>query len=624
VQKHPKIFCLVVVLTTCLFVWNAAQGNIALDEANDSLPSAIQFPSWKMWWVYVVVALLLTSLFLTWRLFELKRQKLKRELELEHLEAEKFKELDSIKSRFFTNISHEFRTPLTLILGQIERLQATISEGEAASDLEIMQRSAQRLHGLINQLLGLSKLESGQMRLHVRKENIVSLTSRYLQSFESLATKRNIKLAFFAEKENIPLFADRDKFEIILFNLLSNAFKFTKDGGRIEVKAAGPAITPEDGTEMVSITVSDNGCGIPREDIPLIFERFYQADDGHNDGLEGTGIGLALVKELVGLHHGRITLDSRVSKGTSFVVYLPADRNQFRPDELVVEADEISVDQDADKVFGMPVVDLGRGRALAINDRHLLLVVEDNDDLRNYIRKCLTEDYCVLESRHGEEGFGMALANIPDLVITDVMMPQMDGHEFCRRLKADERTSHIPVILLTARAASEDKLEGLQFGADDFITKPFNMQELKVRIRNLIGQRERLRERYKSRYLYAGVVNTDPSFRHVSSDEAFLLKARDFITRNLSDPELSVEQFSAHMAMSHSQFYRKLKALVDSTPSEMVRTFRLQRAAELLAHRTGNVSEIAYIVGFNNPSYFAECFRKHFGCLPSEYKSTTI
>ena len=640
------------------------------EEADARLAITILPPPWKSWWAYVIYLLLLVSLFLAWRLYDLKRLRLKRELALEHLEAEKLKELDSIKSRFFTNISHEFRTPLTLILGQIERLRATIREGEAATDLDMMQRSARRLHNLINQLLNLSKLESGQMKLHVCEENITALVARYLQSFESLAKKRRIELAFHSAREVMPLFVDRDKVEIILFNLLSNAFKFTPDGGRIAVRVAGPAMAADVGPEMVSIAVSDSGCGIPQEKIPCIFDRFYQVGDTHDTGLEGTGIGLALVRELVGLHHGHITVDSKVGAGTSFVVFFPVGQDHFCGNELAVKPAPSPALSDLAPALSSPAGgdigtapalsdpgpvlpafaggDIGTattlsdpgpalpataggtgstapaglpgaGRASTTDARPLLLVVEDNDDLRTYIRECLQEDYCLQEARQGEEGLGAATASIPDLVISDVMMPHMDGHEFCRRLKADERTCHIPVILLTARAALEDKLEGLQTGADDFITKPFNAQELKVRIRNLISQRERLKKSYKSRYLMAG-AGTANLFSHlVSSDDKFLMKATDFITRNLSDPALSIDRFSEHMAMSHSQLYRKLRALVDSTPSEMIRSLRLQRAAELLVRHTGNISEIAYEVGFNNPSYFSECFRKHFGYLPSEY-----
>lgn len=599
-------------------------------ETETSLAFTIPPPPWKNRWAYPVYVLLFACIFLAWRLYELKRLGLKRELELEHLEAEKLKELNGIKSRFFTNISHEFRTPLTLIMGQAERMRKTITDGALTEGLDMVQRSARRLHNLINQLMSLSKLESGQIQMHVRQKNIVSMVRKYMQPFESLAEKKEIELSFHSDRENILVFTDRDKVEIILFNLLSNAFKFTANGGHIAVRLSGPAMTVEDGMEMVQLAVSDNGCGIPQDKIPWIFDRFFQADDMGVAGQEGTGIGLAIVKEFVGMHRGRISVSSAVGQGSTFTVYLRMGKDHFDPDELVKESEALSETETTAKTGRKEAGKKTHRARVSPKDnsgpakekaRRLLLVVEDNDDLRTFISKCLQEDFRILEARHGEEGLEIATASIPDLVVSDVMMPHMDGYELCRKLKADERTSHIPIILLTVRAALEDRVEGFQTGADDFITKPFNMHELLVRVKNLIRQRERLKERYKSRYLFVRSGDQGVSTSGFSSDELFLAKARDFVTRNLSDPDLNIKQFSRHMAMSHSQLYRKLKALVDCTPSGMIRSFRLQLAAELIASRKGSISEIAYAVGFNNPSYFTECFRKQFGCLPSEYNA---
>jgi len=595
------------------------------NEAGTSIAITVLPPPWKTWWASVLYALLLTGLLLSWRFYDLKRQRLKQELELEHVETEKLKSLDSVKSRFYANISHEFRTPLTLILGQIDRLRPMVQELELSEDLNIMQRSAKRLHNLIDQLLNLSKLESGQMKLHTRRENIVLLINGYLQSFESLAQKKEIDLIFDPAEETILLYVDRDKIEKILYNLLSNAFKFTGKGGRIEVGVGTRACPLKDNEIMAFITVSDTGCGIPHEQLPRIFDRFFQADNSPAGEKEGTGIGLALARELVDLHHGTIAAESKLGEGTTFSVFLPVGSRHLGPDEMTDDhglstatykplesASGVSLTCNESTMEGHP----GMAEVDGKEDKPLLLVLEDHADLRTYIIKTLEKDYCVAEARNGEEGYATAREKIPDLIVSDVMMPVMDGYQFCRKLKADERTCHIPVILLTARADMEDKLEGLETGADDFLTKPFSPLELLVRIKNLINQRQRLKEKYKSRYVFAGEKDQDEM---LSSDERFLQKAGEFIRQNLADPELSVESFSGFMAMSQSQLYRKLKALVDLSPNEMIRTLRLNRAAELLAHHTGNIAEIAYEVGFNNPSYFSECFRKQFGTLPSEY-----
>jgi len=472
-------------------------------------------PPWKTWWAYSLYILFFISMIVFVLRFYLRRQRLLHNLELEQIQTEKLEELDKLKSRFFENISHEFRTPLTLILGPIDKLKSFIKDKEPKKDLDMMQRNANRLQRLINQLLNLSQIESGKMKLQVSEQNIVNLVNDYVQSFESLAKQKNIDLALNSNEEEIKIYVDKDKMEKILFNLLSNAFKFTGEDGKIEVDVTPlgppsrgdnsiPKLESADGISNapsplkrgmrgVIIKISDTGKGIPSEKLNHIFDRFYQVDDSYTKDQEGSGIGLALTKELVKLHHGEIRATSQPGEGSTFTIYLPAGKEHFKPNEII--SSDKSEYQSEDSLDQHP--ELLTHSESFINEnspsdesKPILLIVEDNADLLSYIRGYLDESYFVLEACDGEEGLQEAIKNIPDLVLSDVMMPKMDGFELCRKLKTDERTSHIPVILLTARASSESKIEGLETGADDYLSKPFDATELKIRIKNLIQQRQ--------------------------------------------------------------------------------------------------------------------------------------
>jgi DNA-binding response OmpR family regulator/nitrogen-specific signal transduction histidine kinase len=567
------------------------------------------------------------------RRYDLKRQRLKQELEIELVEAEKLKELDSMKSRFFANISHEFRTPLTLVLGPLEKVLDSVS-GEAKSNLVIMQRNARRLQHLINELLSLSKLESGQMKLHARKLNLVKVVNGYVQSFESLAKQREIALVFKSHSDDIQAYVDKEKLEKILFNLLSNAFKFTASDGRIDVEVGRSAGTrgpedpltrrPADPSDFIEIQISDTGAGISQENLPHIFDRFYQATDSYTKVQEGTGIGLALTKELIELHNGWIEVDSKVGAGTMFRIYFLSGKGHLKPGEIVTGDEPEDI-----REHSLLLSDFDENPIITPEDKEpgkekpLLLVVEDNDDLRSHIRSYLADTYRIAESVDGKMGLDRAIEEVPDLVISDVMMPIMDGIELCTRLKTDERTSHIPVVLLTARADIEDKLEGLETGADDYITKPFDARELLVRIKNLLEVRQKLRERFFREAKKIGLsALSDLSITGVSSmEQKFLVKAIGVVKTNLSDPEFTVKRFCLEMAMSNMQLHRKLVAVTGQTANRFIRSYRLSRAASLLEKRAGNVTEIAYEVGFNNLSWFAKCFQEQFGMPPSEYAS---
>ena len=559
----------------------------------------------------------------------LREQKWQHALELEQVESKKLKELDHLKSRFFANISHEFRTPLTLIMGPLEKVLSKIKDDKDKKELGIAKKYAGKLQILINNLLAISKLESGKLQLHASEIDVAKLVKSYLQAFESLAKQKNIELKFSSENEEIKAFIDREKFEQVLNNLLSNAIKFTDEGGRIEVSIGSKSTIDNRQltTDNVSISISDTGCGIPPEHIDHIFDRFYQVEHENGNYYEGTGIGLALAKELVELHHGEINVESEVGQGSTFIIILPLGKGHLKKEEIAeqdgnskmeirnlefenIESTEIN--QTIEKNIQQPATN---------NDVPILLIVEDNADMRSYIRGYFEAGFRIIEAVDGVDGYEKSVEQIPDIIISDVMMPNMDGNVFCRKVKTDERTSHIPVILLTARASKESRIEGLETGADDFITKPFDGEELQVRVKNLINQRKRLSvilER-KIQKSHSGTKLDFEDSGITSMDESFLQKVFATVKEHFTDPEFNVEAFCREIGLSRTQLHRKIKALTRQTTSGFIRTFRLKRAAELIKKKSATVAEIAYDVGFNSPSYFSECFRIYFGKLPSEF-----
>ncbi len=578
----------------------------------------------------------------------LREQKLLHELELKKLESDKLKELDKMKSRFFANISHEFRTPLTLIMRPLEKVLSKIEDTQHKKDLDIAKKYAGKLQNLINNLLTISKLESGKMQLRTSETDIVKLVSNYVQAFESLAKQKNITLNFTNGSKKINAFVDREKFEQILNNLLSNAFKFTGDEGRIEVAVTPPGPPLRGGIQPtktilqndakspplrgdgrgVKISISDTGCGIAPEHINYIFDRFYQAKQEDNSFYEGTGIGLALTKELVELHYGKIEVESEPRKGTTFTILLPLGKDHLKPEEIEVEKPEAS----KLPVFSEAMPETQEGSSTITEDimetnnkQAILLIVEDNSDMRTYIREYFESDYQIIEAVDGLDGFKKSTEHIPDIIISDVMMPNMDGNEFCKKIKTDERTSHIPVILLTARASFENKMEGLEIGADDFITKPFDGEELQVRVKNLIEQRKRITK------LLEGKIQTSHSAIHIdfadsgitSMDEQFLQKVIEILKEHHADPKFNISEFGMMIGLSVAQLNRKIRAMTGQSTADFIRTYRLTRAAELIKNKSATITEIAYDVGFSSPSYFSECFRLHFGKLPSEFNGNT-
>lgn len=567
-------------------------------------------PWWLTWWAILIYVILFVAALLGIRKYELNRITLRNQLKLEKVETETLRNLDQIKSHFFANISHEFRTPLTLILGQIESVMSSGIDIKEKGKLQVANRNARRLLILINELLDLSKLEAGSMELKAARYNIVSFLKSLFYSFESLAVTKKIELGFVATTDHIPVLFDPDKMEKVFYNLMSNAFKFTPENGKIEVAIA------LDKNNLVVIRVKDTGCGIPEDRLKNIFDRFYQVDGSSTREHEGTGIGLALAKELVELHKGKLAVKSAVDIGSEFILTLPVEDNGLVNAGEKTSSNGVSLTKTDPYGFGETelLVEADYPNLPAIEGRQIILIVEDNDDVRSYIREQLEGEYQVNEARHGEEGVVMAEEKVPDLIITDVMMPKMDGYQFCNAIRINEKTSHIPLIMLTAKSALDDKIVGLESGVDAYITKPFSAKELKATVKNLIHQREQLRKRFsKSTVIRPAEVST------FSADQAFLGKTIKIIESNYGDDQFSVEMLAENVNMSLTQLNRKLNALIDQPPGQLIRSFRLQKAAELLEEKAGSVSEICFKVGFSDNAYFSRAFKKQFGVSPSEY-----
>jgi DNA-binding response OmpR family regulator/two-component sensor histidine kinase len=525
---------------------------------------------------------------------------------MEHFQSERLAEVDRLKSRFFANVSHEFRTPLTLILGLNEQLAQLLNDPVGfKGKQQLVASNAKQLLRLVNELLDLSRLESGNMRLQVSNGDIVQFLRRVVLSFASWAERKKIRLEFKSKTDSIHGLFDREKLETIVNNLISNALKFTPEGGEVMVVVQEAA-----GDRPLQLTVSDSGPGIPADHLPHIFERFYRTDEAH--ATEGAGIGLALAKELTELHRGTIRVASSPGKGSLFTVEIPVNSAAYRVEEFV----EGPPGQDQFEVPPAGTLSKKSGPiqgAAPTSGKPIVLVVEDNADLRQHIREHFEKEYAVQEAPDGKTGFDRAVEIVPDMVISDVMMPEMDGMRLCRALKQDIRTSHVPVILLTARAGIDSKLEGLETGADDYVEKPFDAKELLARVRNLIEQRRELRKRFS-----AGAVLRPGEVAVTSLDNALLKRAMAYVEQRIGDETLGVDDLSREMSVSRATLNRKLQALTNLSPAEFIRYLRLQRARELLEKNAGTVAEIAYQVGFGSPSHFSAAFHERFGIPPSE------
>ena len=528
----------------------------------------------------------------------LKEQEVR--LEKEKAEQEQLKELDTLKSRFFANISHELRTPLTIILAQNQRIQKELKEASLDPKFEMVDRNGQRLLELINQMLDLAKLETGKMVLKPKSIDLIPYLKNQLFSFESLAEEKNVILNFNSNKNKLITAVDPEKLERVIFNLLSNAIKFTTSGSHIDL-----SVNASD--QDVSISIADMGHGISKEDLPHIFNRFYQSEYSDDQTHLGTGIGLALAKELVSLHNGGIRVKSEIGKGSIFTVDLPKEAGQN--EEVDYQAQLIPV---ADfKVNGN-----SNGHVSTQNEQEQILVVEDNPDVRSLLKEQLSElGYRINEAEDGQQGLDTARDILPDLIISDVMMPKMNGLEFAQAIREDERSSHIPLILLTAKASEESKITGLETGVDAYLTKPFNLKELSVRVKSLIQQRKMLRERFS---LSSSIKPKEVSA--VPADQVFLDKVIHIIEERLTDSQFGLDPLSEEVGMSATHLNRKLNALIGQSAGKLIRSYRLKHAAHLIKNKAANISEIAYELGFNNPTNFSRSFKQQFGVSPTEYE----
>jgi signal transduction histidine kinase/ligand-binding sensor domain-containing protein/DNA-binding response OmpR family regulator len=606
------------------------------NEAGTSISIIISPPYWKTVWAYLSYGILFLFVLYGLRRYELNRLSFKNKVRLNEVVLKEKEETDKMKSRFFANISHEFRTPLTLILGPAEKIISDTSD-DIKKDANIIKKNSRRLLQLINQLLELSKLEAGKLKLETSKGNIVSFVKGVALSFESLSESKDITLKLLPEKEYIELYFDREKMMKILTNILSNAFKFTPEEGKITVAITTkpPFNSPftRGGKEggSVEIKIRDTGIGIAPEEISKLFDRFYQVDSSHTREYEGTGIGLALTKELVELHYGNVRVESEKVAGigwTEFTLTFPLGRDHLKGEEI------LSTNEKPDESI-IPIVDLSAANEEKFDgelqednsqkdDKTIILIVEDNYDMREYIKESLVQrtllvdgDYLIEEAVNGEQGIRKAQKIIPDLIISDMMMPKMDGNELVRILKNDEKTSHIPIILLTAKAAQEDKLDGLETGADDYLTKPFDIKELQIRIKNLISIRKKLQEKYSK---IDNLIPEEKGQKLSSIDEKFMSKVGEVIEKHISEEEFNIEEFCGEVAMSRTQLHRKIKALTGKSTSLYIRSVKLAKAKKMIENQIGNISEVAYSLGFSSPTYFTRCFKEEFGYPPSDIK----
>ncbi len=588
-----------------------------------SIKLGIMPPFWLTGWAFSLYLLLFLGLIYgVWKITHM-RAELRSVLAMERLEHEKSEEVNQLKLQFFTNISHELRTPLTLILSPLEQLiQSREGDKKQHYLFTRMHFNANRLLNMINQLLDIRKSEAGLLKLKVAEEDIVQFAREVTISFKIFARQRNIQLRFFSDCDELKVWFDRDQFEKVLYNLLSNAFKFTPDEGQISVK-----VWHEPDNELCHIEVKDNGIGIPEEQLSNIFERFYQVEKSQEWARKGgTGIGLTLTKNIMEQHQGTVKVRSKLNEGSVFTVSLRLGENHFTEDqktkdEILIRPLAHFIAEEEDSYISTPEKTNGHQLSDGIEDsttqtdKPIVLIVEDNLDIRAYLRENMDKDYQILEANDGLEGLDTAIANPPDLILADVAMPRMDGIEMCRKLKNHVATSHIPVVLLTARTSLIFKIDGFESGADEYITKPFNLRLLETRIRNLLDTRKKLREKY------AHVLDLNPSevIMH-SIDEGFINNIKSVVEKNMANSNFSVDCLANEVCMSRMQLYRKLKSLFNKSPNEVIRIIRLKRAAQLLEVGQFNVSEVTYMVGYNDLKSFREQFKKEFGMNPSAYE----
>ncbi len=587
----------------------------------------IQPPYWASKYAYALY-LLMTS-FCLWLLLYTNRQRqlAKHEQLLREKEKDKKLELEKFKLQFFTNISHEIRTPLTLISGPLERLMTSkLNAEERHKNFTIIKRSTDILLRLVNQLLDFRKLDNKMYKIKVYEQNIEHLIKTYINTFEAFAKQKNILIDLICTPEfltkKIPV--DTNALEKIILNLISNAIKFTPHNGKITISiypAKNCSVTNEYcNSNYICISIKDEGPGISVDQQAYIFDRFTQINHQHQQG--GTGIGLSFTQKLVEAHNGHISLKSEPGKGATFYLFFPVSIDSYEKENIALQPTLPQYNQEKEEKY----FDISKDHPNSdepekhqqSNNKDKILIVEDNTDMRNFIKDCLQSQYNTLTADNGKDGLDLAISEGPDLIISDVMMPVMDGLEFCKNIKSNINTSHTPIILLTAKNTLEDEMAGLEFGADQYISKPFNIKHLHLIIRNTLDYRKKIQNQFNGKHM--------PKPKEISvtsADEKFFTKLNEILEREISNPDLTVESIATKLGLSTVHLYRKLKALAGMPPSRYIRTFRLKRAAQLLKQNKLQITEITYMVGFSEPKYFRKCFKEEFGTNPSTYKKST-
>lgn len=583
---------------TYQFWIKAANGDGLWSAEKALLQVQILHPWWQSWWAYALYLALSSS-----AIFGLYQMQLKRKLA--QAESARLREVDQLKTRLYTNITHEFRTPLSVIKGMIEQAKlyfASRSESKFELAVQTVDRNAENLLRLVNQMLDLSKLEANALGLELIQADVVSYLDYIVQSFESYSESEAVSLILYKEIDSLMMDYDPDKLLTIVSNLLSNAIKFTPAGKKVIFNIRTAKVNE---TQYLLLKIQDEGIGIPAQQLPYIFDRFYQVDSSSTRVGEGTGIGLALTKELVELMQGHIQVQSEEAKGSTFTVQLPITR----------QAANMAVPIPSDTPY-LPSTEERLLEEEGVSDTSVLpslLIVEDNPDVLSFLQLCLAEQYELASASNGRIGLEKALEMVPDLIISDVMMPELDGYQLCKRLKKDERTSHIPIILLTAKADEQAKIKGLEMGADAYLAKPFNKRELFVRLRKMLELRQKLQERYQ----LLGYVLPNTNTHHKQEDE-FIRKVNLLLESHLGEEDFGVLQLTHQLGLSRSQVFKKLKALTGKSIAQYIRQYRLHRAKQLLDSTELSISEVAFGVGFKDPAYFSRSFADLYGMAPSE------
>ena len=591
-----------------------------------SLKIIVRPPFWRTKWAYSFYLLFSLFLLYLFRKLILHEADIKRTVEFEKHEIHKLQEMDALKMQFFSNVSHEFRSPLTLIVGPIEKLLRTTKDEMVKLQLTMVYRNANRLLRLINQLMDFRKLEEDKLELNLTKNDVVYFIKEIVGAFNQDAKQRAIDFTFNYSHVSSEIWFDADKLDKIVYNLLSNAFKYTPDNGHILVSLNfdenDSNLSSQNQEKYPSgrtfkITVQDSGIGIPKDAQSRIFDRFYQAKNTLTT--HGTGIGLSLTYELVKLHKGTIDVKSSLNQGSTFSVILPLWTEENELPQLSSIQEKMGVhdngnEQEISIEGNVEVTDVSENPVNNSSKSHRLLIIEDNADMRLFVKNEFKDNYTVIEAHNGTLGLDKAFKEMPDAIICDVMMSGIDGYEVCRTLKHDERTSHIPIVMLTAKSSEQHTIEGLESGADDYIAKPFSSAILRVRIKNLIESRNLLRKKFVKEP-FATINDISPS----KTDEKLFKKAYEIVEKNLDNPNFEVNDFAHEIGMSRTQLYRKIQVISGQSVKEFIRIIRLKKAAELLLMKDKNITEIAYTVGFNSLSYFTASFTEYYGLNPTKY-----